>query len=83
MIFALTTNAIIVFIMYFSMYLLKSKYLLVFIMVNIFLGVDSIYSNCISTVFIGNVFVYFYFYFFIFIYIYWVESNFFSSIHVL
>ena len=51
-IFALTTNAIIVFIMYFYMYLLESKYLLIFIVANIFLGVDCIYSNYISIVFI-------------------------------
>ena len=49
------------YIMYFYMYLLKSLYLLEFIVVYIFLGVDCIYSNCISTVFIGNVFDYFYF----------------------
>ena len=60
MIFALTTNAIIVFIMYFYMYLLKSLYLLEFIVVSIFLGVECIYPNCISTVFIGNVFIQFY-----------------------
>ena len=60
MIFALTTNALIVFIMYFYMYLLNSLYLLEFIVVNIFLGVECIYSNCISTVFIGNVFIQFY-----------------------
>ena len=37
MILTLTTYAILVFIMYFYMYLLKSKWLLVFIVVNIFL----------------------------------------------
>ena len=61
MIFALTTYAIIVFIMYFYMYLLQSLYLLEFIVVSIFLGVECIYLNCISTVFIGNVFIQFYF----------------------
>ena len=70
MISALTRNSIIVFIMYFYMYLLKSLYLLEFIVVYIFLGVDCIYSNCISTVLIGNVFDYFYFYFlYLFIFI--------------
>ena len=54
-ILALTTNAIIIFIMYLYMYLLKSLYLLEFIQL------DCIYSICISTVFIGNVFIQFYF----------------------
>ena len=57
MIFALTTNAIIIFLMYLYMYLLKSLYLLEFIVVYIFIEVECIYSNCISTVFIGNVFI--------------------------
>ena len=61
MIFALTTNTIIIFIMYLYMYLLKSLYLLEFIVVYIFMEVESIYSNCISTVFIGNVFIQFIF----------------------
>ena len=59
MIFALTTNAITVFIMYFYMYLSNSLYLLEFIVVYIFLGVECIYPNCISTVFIGHVFIQF------------------------
>ena len=73
MIFALTTNAIIIFIMYFYMYLLKSLYFLEFIVVYIFIRMECIYSNCFSTVFIGNVFIQFYFWFFI--YIYWIRSS--------
>ena len=69
MIFALTTNAIIIFIMYSYMYLLKSLYLLEFIVVYIFIEVECIYSNCISTVFIGNVFIQFYFWF-LYVYLY-------------
>ena len=61
MIFALTTNAIIIFIMYLYMYLLKSLYLLKFIVVYIFIEVECNYSNCISTVFIENVFIQFIF----------------------
>ena len=57
MIMALTTNAIIIFIMYLYMYLLKSLYLLEFIVVPIFVQLECIYSICISTVFIGNVFI--------------------------
>ena len=39
--------------------------------------VECIYSICISTVFIGNVFIQFYFcYRYIFIHVYWVGSNF-------
>ena len=60
--FALTTNAIIIFIMYLYMYLLKSLYLLVCIVVYIFIDVTCIYFNCISTVFIGHVFIYFFIY---------------------
>ena len=69
MIFALTTNAItiIVFIMYLYMYLLKSLYLLKFIVASKFIQLECISSICISTVFIGNVFIQFYF---CFIYIY-------------
>ena len=62
MIFALTTNAIIIFIVYFYMYLLKSLYLLEFIVVYIF-EVECISSHCIFTVFIENVFIQFYFWF--------------------
>ena len=76
MIFALTLNAIIIFIMYFYMYLLKSLYLLEFIVVYNFIEVECISSTCISTVFIGNVFIQFISGFYIFIDIYWVESNF-------
>ena len=61
MILALTTNAIIIFIMYLYMYLLKSLYLLEFIVVSVFIQLECIYSICISTVFIGNVFIQFYF----------------------
>ena len=46
--------------------LLESKYLLVFIVANIFLGADCIYFNCISTVFIEIVFIH----------IYWIGSIF-------
>ena len=84
MIFALTTNAITIFIMYFYMYLLKSLYLLEFIVVYIFLEVECIYSNCISTVFFEMYLFSFISGFYIFIYIYWIGSNFsFYSIHVL
>ena len=67
MILALTTNAISIFIMYLYMYLLKSLYLLEFIVVSIFIQLECIYSICISTVFIRNVFIQFYF---CFVYIY-------------
>ena len=67
MIFALTTNAIIVFLMYLYMYLLKSLYLLEFIVVYVCIEVECIYSNCISTVFIGLVFIADFIYLFIFI----------------
>ena len=76
MIFPLTTNAIIIFInaiiifiMFFYMYLLKSLYLLEFIVVYIFLEVECLYSNCISTIFIGTVFIQFYFWF-LYLYLY-------------
>ena len=45
-------------------------------MVSIFIEVECIYSNCISTVFIGNVFIQFYFCFYIFVHIYCIRSNF-------
>ena len=84
MILALTTNAIIIFIMYLYMYLLKSLYLLEFIVVYIFIEVECIYSNCISTVFIGTcIYVSFisgFYYLFIFI---GLDLIFFYSIHVL
>ena len=77
MIFALTTNAMIIFIMNFYMYLLNSLYLWEFIVVYIFIEVECIYSICISTVFIGNVFIQIYFCFiYICIHIYWVGSKF-------
>ena len=68
MIFALTTNAIIVFILYLYLYLLKSLYLLKFIVVYIFIEVECIYLNYVFycnywTCICG-------------IYIYWVGSNF-------
>ena len=56
--FALTTNAIIISIMYLYMYLLKSLYLLVCIVVYIFIEVECIYFNCTSTIFFGHVFIY-------------------------
>ena len=72
MIFASTTNAIIVFILYLYMYLLKSVYLLEFFVVYIFIEVECIYSTCISTVFL-DIYV---FIFYIFTHIYWVGSSF-------
>ena len=79
MIFTLTTNAIIIiiFIMYLYMYLLKS---LEFIVVYVCIEVDSIYSNCISTVFDGLVFIADFLYLFILIEL---DLIFFYSIHVL
>ena len=59
----LTTNAIfifIVFVLYLYTYLLESQYLLVFLVASIFPGVDCIYLNCISTVYIGKVFIHIY-----------------------
>ena len=56
--------------MYLYMYLLKSLYLLEFSVVSIFIQLECIYSICISTVLIGDIFVQFYFcfiYLFIFI----------------
>ena len=59
MIFALTTNAMLIIIMY------------LFIVISVFIGVycglyfievDCIHSICISTVFIGTVFIYIYSY---------------------
>ena len=55
MMLALTTNAMIIFIMYFNMYLLKSLYLLEFIVVSIFIQLEGSYS--ILNVFIQLVFV--------------------------
>ena len=43
--FALTTNAIIIFIIYLYMYLLKSLYLVEFLVVYIFIEVECIYLN--------------------------------------
>ena len=57
--FVLTANTIL--IMYLYIYLLKSLYLLGFI------SVEDIYFNCISTVFIGLVFIVDFIYLFIFI----------------
>ena len=62
MIFALTTNAIIVFILYLYLYLLKSLYLLEFIVVYNFIEVECIYSTCISTVFIEHICISFFIY---------------------
>ena len=75
--FALTTNAIIIFIMYLYMYLLKS---LEFIVVYVCIEVECIYFNCISTVFIEHIFIYLLIYL---LDIYWFGSTFFYSIHVL
>ena len=55
------------------MYLMKSLYLLKFIVVYIFIEVEYISLNCISTVFIGHVFISG---FYIFIHVYWVGSYF-------
>ena len=75
--FALTTNAIIIFIMYSYMYLLKS---LEFIVVYVCIEMECIYSHCISTIFIGFVFIADFLYLFIFIEL---DLIFFYSIHVL
>ena len=87
MILALTTNTIIIFIMCLNMYLLKSLYLLEFIVVSIFFSTGKylfnfkcIYSTCISTVFIEHICIYFFMYLFIFI---GLDLIFFYSIHVL
>ena len=74
MLIALTINAIIIFIMYLYMYLLKSLYLLEFIVVN------CIYFTCISTVFIEHICIYFFIYLLTFI---GLDIIFFYSIHVL
>ena len=79
MIFAFTKNAIIISIMY----LLKSLYLLEFIVVYIFIEVECIYSNCISTVYwkwIYSILFLVFIYLFIFI---GLDLVFFYSIHVL
>ena len=55
--------------MYLYMYLLKSLYLLEFIVVYIFIAVECIYSIYIFTVFIGNVFIQLYLCFIIYIFI--------------
>ena len=67
--FALTTNAIIIFIVYLYMYLLE------FIVVSTFIQLEYIYIilNGISTVFIALVFICNLYVFYI---IYWVGSNF-------
>ena len=62
------------------MYLLKSLYLLEFIVVYIFIEVDCIYLTCISTVFIEHICIYFFVYLLIFI---GLDLIFFYSIHVL
>ena len=54
MIFALTTNAIIVLILYFYIYLLESRYLFVTIMDTVFIGMVFISLNCNLIVFIEN-----------------------------
>ena len=76
LLFALPTNAVIIFIH-------------VFIEISVFIGiycgfsffeVDCIYLTCISTVFIAHICIYFYIYLFIFI---GLDIIFFYSIHVL
>ena len=66
MIFVLTTNAIIIFILYFYMYSMESKYLLVFIRNNVCIELDLFILNYILIVFIETVFIH----------IYWIGSNF-------
>ena len=51
--------------MYLYLYLLKSLYLLEFIVISNFIQLECIYSICISTVFIGIIFIFI-----------WVGSNF-------
>ena len=60
MIVALTTYAIIVFILCLYLYLMISLSLLKIGIYCSFIEVECIYSNCISTVFIGNVFIHIY-----------------------
>ena len=62
------------------MYLLKSLYLLEFIVVYVCIEVECICSNCIYTVFIGLVFIADFIYLFIFIEL---DLIFFYPIHVL
>ena len=52
------TNAIIVFILYLYLYLLKSLYLVELIVVYNFIEVECIYSTCISTVFIEHIYIF-------------------------
>ena len=82
LIFTLTTDAIIViiFIMYLYLYLLKSLYLLEFIVAYVFAQLENIYFKCFSTLFIGLVFIADLLYLFIFIEL---DLIFFYSIHVL
>ena len=75
--FVLTTNAIIIFIMSLYMYLLKS---LEFIVVYVCIEMECIYSHFISTIFIGFVFITDFLYLFIFIEL---DLIFFYSIYVL
>ena len=63
--FALTTNAILIFIMYLYMYLLNSVF--IGIDCGLFLGED-IYFNCISIEFIALVFIAYFIYIYIHIY---------------
>ena len=65
--FALITNAIIVIHISLYMYLLKSLYLLEFIVVYVCIEVECIYSNCFTTVFIGLVFIADFIYLFLFV----------------
>ena len=75
--FALTSHAIVIFSLYLYLYLLYSLYLLEFIIIYVCVEVDCIYSNCISTVIIGLVFIANYIcILFIFTHIYGIGSNF-------
>ena len=80
MLIAFTTNAIIEFILYLYLYLLKSLYLLEFIVVYIFMEVECIYFTCICTVFIDHIYIYLFVYLLTFI---GLDIIFFYSIHVL
>ena len=62
MIFALTTNAIIVFILYLYLYSLKSLYLLEFIVVYIFIEVEYLFSLYFYCIYWTYVFISLYIY---------------------
>ena len=76
MVLALTTNAIIIFIVYFYMYLLKSLYLLEFIVVYILLK-WNVFLHIVFLLYLLELYLFsFISGFYIFVYIYWVGSNF-------